>query len=363
MSLKLLLLAIPAVALAAGTLMWFRPRMATRPLREFGQITLPARLDPYNPEERQGYAMFPFDRTSNAFWLMGSSRPIPEKLVLGVWLPASKDAARQSTIYAAGDHVENIKWRTEGAYRIGEGIARVNASEYPAWIVERDFDEKSVTLAYMVWKKDGSVETARQIVDQAGQSLQVKTAAAEYIQTGMDRPAKLAEARLKEMEATLAARGVHLTLDAGPVEKDGSIYELYTDWGTNRLLSMIVPIGDLPHADRFRHLRPQPPNGLGPWLDVIYYEKEDAVFERHTIDEGRKLSPKLNAWIDQHMAASPIGVAHFYAVSVAVIDASDVPPTDLNLSTRNASTMAALFRQGKLIQSEAGSRPASTRVP
>jgi hypothetical protein len=112
---------------------------------------MPRRLDTRGPYEEGTYSMFSFDRS--AWWPIGSNRPVPERLSLAVWTPASRVAARAFAITDARDRTDSILWRREGPFEIGEGLHSVNIAENPTWIVVGDYEDRGMTIAYMVWKQ------------------------------------------------------------------------------------------------------------------------------------------------------------------------------------------------------------------
>ncbi|MGH7713841.1 MAG: hypothetical protein ACREOG_21350, partial [Gemmatimonadaceae bacterium] len=159
---KQLLVGLPLVALMGLTLGCLRLGTTRRQLQELGDISVPARLKASVPFEQEAFALFSFDRS--AWFPMGSNRPVPERLVFAVWTASSRDAARTAAVKDAQDRTEQIQWRREGEYLIGEGMHSVNTAENPTWVLVREYEEKSITIAYMAWKKDASLDEARRTV-------------------------------------------------------------------------------------------------------------------------------------------------------------------------------------------------------
>jgi hypothetical protein len=157
------------------------------------------------------------------------------------------------------------------------------------------------------------------------------------------------EARWSAMQAALAARGVQLKLDGGPVEHEGTVYEFYTHGHWGKLVAALHPLGDLPLKPRFRHQWPQAPPGIGVWPSVLWFHSNGAVWERGAAGSDLILPPTMNAAIGARHADAG-DQAHFYAAQVFLIDDIEAEAPDLNRFLRAASLMADLFRQGKLVQ-------------
>jgi hypothetical protein len=267
---------------------------------------------------------------------MGSSTPIRERLVIATWTAASHDEARREAILEAQDRVRKIDWRDAGT---GEGIHEVNTHSNPAWVIVEEDTARGWTAAYMAWKKDTSDDPAKVHKDVA-QMLAgfVVPAAPQRIN------------RLEAAEATLAKHGVTLKLDAGPVRAaDGVICELFTSkrLDSKRVLVVLVPVGELPARQSYRHLRPATPRNIGNWPDLQWFSRE---FGQGAFDGMLDLTERLVALASSE--ANP-GYAKFYAARVEVIDDPDAPVQDFEFLWQVQPAMAELLRNSKLVVEDA----------
>lgn len=140
------------LTVAASAAAWLGSgRTRPQPLAELGTVQVPSRLDPYAAEEGDGFSLFAFDHTPGSILLMGSNRPVSEVLALAVWHADARATALEALTVRVADRTRRIRWRTEGAYRIGEGPHEVNASEHEARIVVREYPERQLTVGYMAW--------------------------------------------------------------------------------------------------------------------------------------------------------------------------------------------------------------------
>ena len=257
----------------------FGTRPKRRTLNELGSVDLPARLEDRGSVENRHLARFAFDRTSNSIFMMGSNRPISEKLVLGVWEAGYRDETWQHVRSEAPERTSDIRWTHQGDYEIGDGIHEVNTSKHPAWIVLREAREKQAIAGYMLWKKNGSLDEAKRVVDGALASLTFERPIPEYLALAADRPAQLAAKRRAEFQQLLSARGLHLQLDGPVVEHDGGYYQLHSDRTFGERFEALVPLGSLPRARRFRQMRPTTPKGVSQWPPVCWFAWEDAAWK------------------------------------------------------------------------------------
>jgi hypothetical protein len=62
-----------------------------------------------------------------------------------------------------------------------------------------------------------------------------------------------------------------------------SWYLLYKDAIQGHDFVVLRPLGALPRAERFTHLRPPTPRGIGNWPDVLWFERTDGVWKRFAI--------------------------------------------------------------------------------
>ncbi len=297
---------------------------------------IPRRLESRAPIERQGYKLFPFDRIASGFQYMGSSTPIRERLVIATWTPASHDEARREAILEVQDRVRKIAWRDAGT---GEGIHEVNTNSNPAWVIVEEDTARGWTAAYMAWKKDTSDDPAKVHKDVA------KMLAGFVVPAMPGRPN-----RLEAAEETLAKHGVTLKLDAGPVRAaDGAICELFTSkrLDSKRVVAVLVPVGELPARQAYRHLRPATPRNIGNWSDLQWFSRE---FGQGAFDGMLDLTERLVA-----MAASEVSPGHakFYAARVEIIDDPDAPVQDFEFLWKVQPAMSELFRNNKLVMEDA----------
>ncbi len=334
-------------ALAGQAVGCLRFGSSERELRELGTLSVPSRLKATYPFEQGDFALFAFDRS--AWWPMGSNRPVPERLVVAVWTAASRDSARAAAIWDAKDRTDSIRWRNDGEYLVGEGLHSVNTAENPAWLLMRDFADRSLTIAYMTWKKDRSLADAREIVAKAYESFQPAASPADYLAIARVRPAKMRRQRRHELDSALAARGVSLTLDGDPVERNGTVYMLYTDERLGTAVAALHSLGSLPLAAKYRHLRPPPPNGIGNWPSVQYFERGSGTWQHHGVDDDYRLPKQIDERVGA-LHASEADRAHFYVVEIGAIDDLEMPPLDMAFFDRASKAMAKLFKDAKLVQ-------------
>ncbi len=318
-----------------------------RQLRELGTISVPSRLKASYPFEQGDFARFAFDRS--ALWPMGSNRPVPERLVVAVWTPASRDSARAAAVRDAKDRTDSIRWRNEEEYLVGEGLHSVNTAENPAWLLMRDFEDRSLTIAYMTWKKDRSLAEAREILEKAYESFRPAATPSDYLAIARERPAKERRQRRQELDSALAVRGVSLTLDGHPVERNGMVYMLYTDERLGTVVAALYSLGSLPLVAPYRHLRPPPPNGIGNWPSVQWFEKGSGTWQHHGVDGDYRLPLQIDEFVGA-LHASEAHRAHFYVVEIGAIDDLEMPPLNMAFFDRASTAMATLFKEGKLIE-------------
>lgn len=298
---------------------------------------IPRRLESRAPVERQGFTLYRFDRIASGFQYMGSTTPIRERLVIATWTPASHDEARREAILEAQDRVRKLAWRDANT---GEGIHEVNTNTNPAWVIVEEDTTRGWTAAYMAWKKDTSDDPAKVHKDVA------KMLAGFVVPATPQRIN-----RLEAAEATLAKHGVTLQLDAGPVRAaaDGAICELYTSkrLDSKRVLVVLVPVGELPTRQSYRHLRPATPRKIGNWPDMQWFSRE---FGQGAFDGVLDLTERLVALAASE--ASP-GHAKFYAARVEIIDDPEAPTQDFDFLWQVQPAMSELFRNHKLVLEDA----------
>lgn len=341
-----LVIGVLITAISGLTLGCLRVGSTERQLQELGTISVPARLKPSVPWEQGAFSLFSFDRS--ALWPIGSNRPVPERLVVAVWTPASRDTARAAATKDAKDRTDSIQWRREGEYTVGEGIHNVNTAVNPAWVIVRDFDENSLTIAYMVWKKDATLPEVRGTVAKAYESFRQASPLHEYLAIARERPAKMRRERRRDLDTALAARGVRLTLDGVPVDNNGRVYMLYTDERLGTAVAVLHPLGVLAPATDYQHLRPPPPRGIGNWPSVIWFEKSSGKWEHHGVDSDFRLPAPMEERVGV-LHANDADRAHFYVVEIGAIDDLEMPTVDLKFFDRASTAMAKLFKEGKLI--------------
>lgn len=347
-----LLLAVSLAVLLGVLYVRRQPGTSRRSLRELGDVAVAKRLDDQKVAERDGYALFPFDHT-HAF-RMGSSRPITERLTIAAWLPATRAQARQQAIGDVTEawlqHMRDLRWRDEGDVRIGEGVHEVNAASHDAWVLVRDDAPHALTVAYMVWKQDASLERARATVNDVVRSFRPGRPVAEYLAIARDRPGATRRARWQAVEQGLAARGVRLTRD-GPAAlgTDGTLYKLVSrDDGAGALLSLHY-LGALPPAARYEALDPRLPANQGSWPTMLWWARDSARWTHHSTRSEPQLPEALDAEIGARHAADA-GRAHFYAFLRQEIDDLDQRAPDFDWFARAAPRMVEHFRAGKMVR-------------
>jgi hypothetical protein len=307
-----------------------------RPLREWGTIAIPKRLElRQQSSNHQSYELIHFERVANSIFLIGSSTPIAEKLILAAWTTNARVAARQAAIELAQDRIGKLTWLTP---EIAEGIHEVNTAKHPAWLVVTEVPTQGLTLAYMVWKKDAPPTAAETLAraQSFAQSFKPSMTAEEYLKVAMDRPAHQRTKHMQAVEAALATRNIHLKLDTGPIETDGAIYELYTREPQGRLLTVLLPLGTLPAQAGYKRLQSDSP-------DIQYFSTRD-----HNGIDDRKLLLSQRT-IAKALSTDPQTVK-FYTASAYLLDDLEMPEPDLDYLWKAHAKMRPLFAQGKLIQ-------------
>jgi hypothetical protein len=245
--------------------------------------------------------------------------------------------------------MRDVAWTREGELEIAEGVYEVNASSYPAWLVVRDVEARGVTIAYMAWRKHRSLDDARRVVEEAARSFVPTATLADYLAIARERPARERQARLATLQQALAARGVRLAIDGGPVEHDGRLYELHTAARLGVTFTALHPLGALPLAAGYRHLRPTTPNRVGNWPDVLWFARADSGWTRHALDRDFAISARMqDAVAARHR--DDAGRAHFYAADVALLDGSGGEVASLDWLDDASRRMTALFAAGKLVR-------------
>jgi hypothetical protein len=165
-----------------------------------------------------------------------------------------------------------------------------------------------------------------------------------------DRPAKIRAERRGFLAEQLAARGVTLEADERMVERDGIAYFLSPQWKQldGAWFFAMTPIGSLPTSTRsYRHLRPEPPEGLWGWPDMIYYVWQDGAWQRRTIDLDYTPPPALQPWIDAQLI-DPTR-AYFFAAHGIAVDETDTGQFGLDLLWKAPPHMRTLLAEGRLV--------------
>lgn len=342
---SILLLAGAAMTLAA-CVGFGGGRAATRDLRELGRVSIPKRLETQGAEEKATYAIFPFVRYANSLRFMGPNPAKPEILALAAWRDASRQTAREqalahvkyfmerrpsgfSTVY------EPVALKKQGEHETGEGIQYINASAVPAWIVVRESPAAKLTVAYMVWKQDSSLEKARELVDSVIASFERKSSLDEYLAIAADRPATERAARLKALEAALAKLGVPPPrLDGGTVEHNGVLYELFTDEQQGKVFLIHAALGELRPADPERRFGPDAPSERLPvvWMD------------------GARTARNIDGpgWTTARMRAR-MRPGQAYMTHATLLDQLDMPGETLAYTLEIAAAMRKAHAAGKLV--------------
>jgi hypothetical protein len=209
-------LVIGSISVASAGMFFGSGSAKRQPLAELGFANVPSRLDPYAAKEGEGLAVFSFDQTPNSIFLMGSNRPISEVLAFAVWRPDSREAALKSLTGRVADRTDNIKWTTQGEYRIGEGVHEVNASKHEARIVVREFPDRQLTIGHMTWVKR-SLSTGEQVelIEKTAASFEQRVPVADYLRIASDRPRALTDNYRAALRKLLAMRTVPYKVD-GP---------------------------------------------------------------------------------------------------------------------------------------------------
>lgn len=344
---KLVLAAVIAT-IAAVLFARRQPGTSRRSLRELGDVAISKRLDDQKVDERDGFTLFPFDHTHP--FLMGSSRPVTERLTIGVWTDATRQRAHDATITDAADRTSKIAWRTDGDVQLGEGTHEVNASTHPAWIVARDVPAEGLTIAYMVWQKDASLDRAKRAVADVAASFRRAKPNAEYLATARDRPAAERSARRTGMQRDLAARGVQVTVDGPLVEaKDGTLYALWTHDRYGAAILSLHYLGSLPRKERFIALNPAPPSKIGSIPGVIWFGRDDGTWVHHETHDDVEFPARIDSLIGARHKGDP-NRAHFYAYEMQFVDDADMPAISFDWFERATAWMITRFPTGAIVE-------------
>jgi hypothetical protein len=314
---------------------------------------VPRRLEGRSAQERGAFALFPFERVPAGFQYMGSNTPVAERLVVAAWTPASRAAAREAAVDDARDRTRDVTWRREGDLSIGEGTHEVNLAVHPAWVLVRDDTARALTVAYMVWKQDASLARARRTLDAAMRSFEPGLPAAAYLDVARGRPARERAARVAALREALAARGAHVMPGGPPVEHDGRWYAFSHDARDGDAFTVLVPIGALPVAPRYRESAAQRGRPEG-WLDAVWFAPSVADSAHAVPGRGAPyLPPALERAVTARLAERDAGGApraHFIAGQTRWLDGSDGERPDLAAVERAAATLAARFAAGRLLE-------------
>lgn len=329
-------------ALIAG---WFllRARSVEQRLHELGVVKVPKRLEARRAREESDAARFLFERDAGSFWLVGAPDTSCERLVIGVWTPGAHAEARKNTIWLAEDSMaeELVRWREEDGFSIGEGMYRTGVDERPSWVVVKEDAARQVTVAYMVWKKEGSLRAARKIVQEAVESYRPAMGVEEYLPLAVDRPGKLRAAQREAARQWLAAQGIALEVDGPVVEKDGVVYGLYRteQWGVQYVA--MTALGDLPAAPRY-----QASGQYGGM--VLWFTKDGAEWQAHGVHGERPYLPgRLGEYLD---GAAKAGRANFYAARIELWDDVEGTPLDAGQAAREAKEVRRRFDGGEWVK-------------
>jgi hypothetical protein len=330
-------------------------RFATRELLELGSIELPARLDPRSPDERPERVLFEYKRVVNSFLWMGSNTPYREVLAVAVWSEGGQSGPdadwNRSFVSSAVDRTQDIAWRQDGDFQVGEGIHRVNTHETPTWVLIKRWPDRHLALGYMIWKKDASLEQAKAMVERIAASFKPKIELTAFFEIVRERPGKLLAARHEALAKQLASRNLTIAPDQPPVEQDGIAYVIQSDWHSigGPWLFAMSPIGTLPATARpYRHHWPKPPEGVGHWPDLVYYSWRDGEgWVMQGLPTDYLIPEAMTPWLAaRHTDKSK---AYFYAVTGEAVDEIDARPIDLDQYWKALPFMAPKLADGTLV--------------
>lgn len=330
-------------------------KFATRELLELGSIEAPARLEPRAPDEAPERVLFQFRRVVNSFFWMGSNTPYREILAVAVWPEggaAGPDAEWNRTFLGdAADRTDDIAWRQEGDFEVGEGIHRVNTHETPTWVLIRRWPERHLALGYMIWKKDASLDQAKAMVERIAASFKPKIELTAFFEIVRERPAKRLAARHAALARQLASRNLTIEPDRPPVEQDGIAYVIQSDWRSidGPWLFAMSPIGTLPAVTRpYRHRWPKPPEGIGHWPDLVYYSWRDGEgWVMQGLPTDYLIPEAMSSWLAaRHTDKTK---AYFYAVVGGALDLVDAAEIDLDRYWKALPLMPPKLADGTLV--------------
>ncbi|WP_129779146.1 hypothetical protein [Peristeroidobacter soli] len=307
-------LVIGGISVASAGMFFGTGSTKRQPLAELGFVDVPSRLDPYATREGEGFALFSFDQTSGSIFLMGSNRPVSEVLAIAAWHRDSRSDALKALTSRAADRTDNIKWTTQGEYRIGQGVHEVNASEHDARIVVREYPDRQLTIGHMTWVKRSSAQDQMKLIETTAASFEQRVPVADYLQLASDRPRILTERYRAALRKLLAMRTVPYKVDGPIVERDGTFYDCYVHSHWGEMITAVHPLGTLPAARSFRTLNPTTPPNVPNWPQIVRFQWDGEEWE---VDGTPALSDRMIALLNErHQDRTR---AYFYAV------ASDAP--------------------------------------
>lgn len=339
-------LVIGGISVASAGMFFGSGSAKRQPLAELGFATVPRRLDPYAAQEGEGLAVFSFDQTPNSIFLMGSHRPISEVLAFAVWRPDSRAAALSSLTGRVVDRTDNVKWTSQGEYRIGEGVHEVNTSKHEARIVVREFPDRQLTIGHMTWvKRSFSTQEQMELVDAAAASFEQRVPVTDYLRIASDRPRALTDNYRAALRKLLAMRTVPYKVDGPIVERDGTFYDCYVHSHWGEMITAVHPLGTMPAARSFRALNPTTPPNVPNWPELVTFQWRG---DEWTVEGSPTLSPRMIAMLNEHHQDR--SRAYFYAV------ASDAPqpfePKEFRIEFlwRAIPGLNDHFKRGDLVQ-------------
>jgi hypothetical protein len=218
------------------------------------RVEIPKGLESHSGTETEEWVTLHFDRIQS--WPPGSQTAYRTRMQLLVFAPGA-DAGRQRVLLEQApqglDQCGEVHWlrramRGEAEWREGECLYSANTLEEPSWIVSVHEPGRGVRVALRVWKKDLSLDRAREVMSQTAASFQALPGLAakfDWIRGAPRREAEGFAGRMEALKKALAGRGFPRVQAGEAAEHDGFVY-LLSDDGTGdftmgRYLGAIAP--------------------------------------------------------------------------------------------------------------------------
>lgn len=319
-----------------------------QPLAELGSVSVPSRLDPYPADEANGFAVFSFDHVPNSILLMGSNTPLSEVFAVSVWRPDARAAALEALTIRVADRTRDIRWSTQGDYRIGEGEHEVNTSRHEARIVVREYPDRQLTVGHMIWvTRSFPLRRQMELIEATVANFEQRMPVADYLRIAADRPRILTERYREALRTLLATRSVPYKLDGPVVERDGTLYDVHRDPHWGEMVTVVHPLGALPASRYFSTNHMTTPSNVPNWPEIVRFQWNGTEWA----EEGNvTISPRILALLNKRHR-NPAH-AYFYAVASTSLQPVEPRPSEFSIDHlfRSIPALDEYFKRGDLIR-------------